>query len=83
MFDDLDTMQRIAGKPILIGEFSYRAADAGLPNTLPPFFPTLPTQVERAQRSAPICARAGAAVPRRRALVPVHGSAGDGPLRPA
>jgi hypothetical protein len=49
MFDDLDAMQRIAGKPILIGEFSYRAADAGLPNTLPPFFPTLPTQVERAQ----------------------------------
>jgi agarase len=49
MFDDLDTMQRIAGKPMLIGEYSYRAADAGLPNTLPPFFPTLPTQVERAQ----------------------------------
>ena len=49
MFDDLDAMQRIAGKPMLIGEFSYRAADAGLPNTLPPFFPTLPTQVERAQ----------------------------------
>jgi hypothetical protein len=49
MFDDLDTMQRIAAKPLMIGEFSYRAADAGLPNTLPPFFPTLPTQVERAQ----------------------------------
>ncbi|MBX3023974.1 hypothetical protein KF840_03595 [bacterium] len=49
MFDDLDAMQRIAGTPILIGEYSYRAADAGLPNTLPPFFPTLPTQVERAQ----------------------------------
>ena len=48
MFDDLDTIQRISGKPLLIGEFSYRAADAGLPNTLPPFFPTLPTQVERA-----------------------------------
>lgn len=49
MFDDLDTMYRIAQKPILIGEFSYRAADAGLPNTLPPFFPTLATQSERAQ----------------------------------
>lgn len=49
MFDDLDAMQRIAGKPILIGEYSYRAADAGLPNTVPPFFPTLPTQVARAQ----------------------------------
>lgn len=49
MFDDLDAMARIAGKPVLIGEYSYRAADAGLPNSLPPFFPTLPTQVERAQ----------------------------------
>ena len=49
MFDDLDVMYRLAGKPILIGEFSYRAADAGLPNTLPPFFPTLATQAERAQ----------------------------------
>jgi len=49
MFDDLDAMYRLAGKPILIGEFSYRAADAGLPNTLPPFFPTLATQAERAQ----------------------------------
>lgn len=49
MFDDLDTMYRITGKPILIGEFSYRAADAGLPNTLPPFFPTLATQADRAQ----------------------------------
>jgi agarase len=49
MFDDLDAMYRIAEKPFLIGEFSYRAADAGLPNSLPPFFPTLPTQNDRAQ----------------------------------
>jgi hypothetical protein len=49
MFDDLDTMHRLTGKPFLIGEFSYRAADAGLPNTLPPFFPTLATQADRAQ----------------------------------
>lgn len=49
MFDDLDTMHRIADKPMMIGEFSFRAADAGLPNTLPPFFPTYPTQTERAQ----------------------------------
>jgi hypothetical protein len=48
MFDDLDVMHRLAGKPLLIGEFSYRAADSGLPNTLPPFFPTLATQTERA-----------------------------------
>ena len=49
MFDDLDAMYRVTGKPFLIGEFSYRAADAGLPNTLPPFFPTLATQADRAQ----------------------------------
>ena len=49
MFDDLDAMYRIADKPFLIGEFSYRAADSGLPNTVPPFFPTLATQAERAQ----------------------------------
>lgn len=48
MFDDLDTMYRLTGKPLLIGEFSYRAADSGLPNTLPPFFPTLATQADRA-----------------------------------
>jgi hypothetical protein len=48
MFDDVDAMYRIAGKPMLIGEFGYRAADAGLPNTLPPFFPTLATQTNRA-----------------------------------
>jgi len=48
LFDDLDTMYRLTGKPFLIGEFSYRAADAGLPNTLPPFFPTLATQADRA-----------------------------------
>jgi agarase len=49
MFDDLDTMHRLTGKPFLIGEFIYRAADSGLPNTLPPFFPTLATQADRAQ----------------------------------
>ncbi len=52
MFDDLDTMYGIARKPILIGEFGYRAADSGLPNTLPPFFPTLATQADRAQAVA-------------------------------
>lgn len=38
----------IAGKPILISEWSYRAADSGLPNTFPPLFPTLETQAQRA-----------------------------------
>lgn len=49
MFDDVDAMYRIAGKPMLIGEFGYRAADSGLPNTWPPLFPTLATQTDRAQ----------------------------------
>lgn len=48
MFDDLDTIFRLSGKPLLIGEFSYRAADSGLPNTFPPIFPTLATQADRA-----------------------------------
>lgn len=37
-----------AGKPVLIGEFSYRADDAGLPNTNPPIFTTVATQADRA-----------------------------------
>ncbi len=35
-------------KPILISEWSFRAADSGLPNTWPPLFPTLDTQSQRA-----------------------------------
>lgn len=37
-----------AGKPVLVSEFSYRAADAGLPNTAPAIFTTVPTQADRA-----------------------------------
>lgn len=36
------------GRPILISEWSYRANDAGLPNTWPPVYRTLPTQEARA-----------------------------------
>lgn len=36
------------GKPIIVSEWSFRAADSGLPNTWPPLFPTLPTQAHRA-----------------------------------
>lgn len=36
------------GKPVLVSEFGYRAADAGLPNTTPAIFVTLPTQADRA-----------------------------------
>jgi hypothetical protein len=36
------------GKPILITEWGYRAADSGLPNSFPPIYPTLATQADRA-----------------------------------
>lgn len=36
------------GRPILISEWSYRANDAGLPNTWPPVYRTLSTQEARA-----------------------------------
>lgn len=38
----------VVGKPILISEWGFRAADSGLPNTWPPLFPTLQTQGQRA-----------------------------------
>ena len=38
----------VVGKPILISEWGFRAADSGLPNTWPPLFPTLQTQDQRA-----------------------------------
>lgn len=47
-FTDLDAIYAAAGKPVLISEFAYRAADSGLPNSYPPVFPTLITQDERA-----------------------------------
>lgn len=46
--DDLDAMYAIAGKPILITEWGYRAEDSGLPNSWPPVYPTLADQNERA-----------------------------------
>ena len=38
----------LSRRPVLIGEFGFRAADSGLPNTWPPIYPTLDTQEERA-----------------------------------
>ncbi len=46
--DGLAAQAAILNKPILISEWSYRAADSGLPNTWPPLFPTLDTQAQRA-----------------------------------
>lgn len=48
LLDDVDEMHRLTGKPVLIGEFGYRAADAGLPNSWPPVYPILATQTDRA-----------------------------------
>ncbi len=36
------------GRPILITEWGYRAADSGLPNSFPPIYPVLDTQGQRA-----------------------------------
>jgi len=47
-FSDVDAMAALAGRPLLMSSFSYRAADSGLPNTWPPVYPTLATQAERA-----------------------------------
>ena len=48
MFDDVDTLYALTGQPILISEFGYRSAESDLPNSFPPFYPTLPTQAARA-----------------------------------
>jgi len=45
---DLSNIEQIVGKPLMIGEFGFRAADSGLPNTYPPIFPAYPTQADRA-----------------------------------
>lgn len=44
----LAAQAQLLDKPLLISEWSYRAADSGLPNTWPPLFPTLRTQAQRA-----------------------------------
>ena len=36
------------GKPIMVTEWGFRAADAGLPNSYPPIYPILDTQTDRA-----------------------------------
>lgn len=45
---DLAEHYQVGGKPILISEWGYRAADSGHPNSWPPFYPTLPDQAARA-----------------------------------
>lgn len=50
-----------AGKPLLVSEFGFRAADSGLPNAWPPVYPVLKTQAERSDRFAAYVARCRAA----------------------
>ncbi len=38
----------LTDKPFLVSEFGFRAADAGLPSSYPPVYPTLATQQDRA-----------------------------------
>lgn len=47
-FADLATVHAVTGKPVMITEYTFRTPTPGAPNLYPPFFPTLPTQAERA-----------------------------------
>jgi hypothetical protein len=44
----LEAQHELTGKPILVTEFGFRAADAGLPNSWPPIYPVLDDQSARA-----------------------------------
>lgn len=50
----LANIEHLVHRPIIIAEYSFRAADSGLPNTWPPtfLFPTYATQLERANAYA-------------------------------
>jgi len=45
---NLSNIEQVVKKPLMIGEYGFRAADSGLPNTWPPIFPTFATQADRA-----------------------------------
>ncbi len=44
-----EALAEIVHLPVLVSEFGFRAADSGLPNSWPFFYPTYDTQTERAQ----------------------------------
>lgn len=48
----LSEYYRYTRLPIMVAEYSFRAADAGVPNSWPPIFPILATQQERADAYA-------------------------------
>ena len=49
--------ERRLGKPILVAEYGFRAADSGLPNSWPPLFPTYATQADRTHAYAAYVSR--------------------------
>ena len=49
---DFAEVYREIRKPLMITEYSFRAADAGVPNSYPPIFPVYPTQADRADAYA-------------------------------
>jgi len=48
----LSAFHEISDLPIMVTEYSFRAADSGVPNSWPPIFPTLATQQDRANAYA-------------------------------
>jgi agarase len=44
----LRSIASVVHKPLLVMEYSFRAADAGVPNSYPPIFPVYPDQAARA-----------------------------------
>jgi hypothetical protein len=48
----LDEFYKATRKPVIVAEYSFRAADAGVPNSWPPIFPTYATQQDRADAYA-------------------------------
>lgn len=48
----LSTIEEYIRRPILVSEYSFRAADSGLANSWPPIYPTYATQQERADAYA-------------------------------
>jgi agarase len=48
----LRNLYDIVHKPLMVMEYSFRAADAGVPNSFPPIYPTLSDQAARADATA-------------------------------
>ena len=49
---NLSSIYGVIRKPLMVMEYSFRAADAGVPNSYPPIFPTLANQAARADAFA-------------------------------